>query len=280
MATKTQNIRRATKPRANAKRRNRAAAPRKSGNVRQLINFFISLVFILVIVFCLGFLLFMGYRTVTASPFFDAKKIDIRGANRVSRDDIERIVRSQTEKNGVWNANLETVRNEIEKQPFVKSAAVSRILPNGVQVRIDERAAKAIVRLNSGGDFWADDEAILFSTVGKNEQRPPFVLRGWDEAKTDKAQKDNRERVKLFLKLQDEFQSLGISNRVAALNLADLQDAQAAVEDSGETVLVNLGREDYGKRLQKALEVITGKGKEIESLILHGSSVNRTARKN
>jgi hypothetical protein len=228
----------------------------------------------LCIVFCLGFLVFMGYRTVTASAFFsiDAKAIDIRGASRAPRDEIERIVRSQAGRSGVWNADLEAIRNDIEKLAYVKSAAVSRVLPNGIQVRVDERIPKAAVRLNAG-DFWVDEQAIVLNEVSKSEPRPAFVLRGWDESKTERASKDNQERVRLCQKMQAEWRDLGVVSRVNAINLTDLQDPQAIVEDSGASVSIYLGKEDYGKRLQKGLEVIAGKGDRIESLISHGSNV-------
>jgi hypothetical protein len=214
----------------------------------------------------------MGYRTVTASAFFDVKTVDVRGVARAPRDEIERIVRSQAERNGVWNANLEVIRNDIEKLPFVKSVAVSRVLPDGIQVRVDERIPKAVVRLNAG-DFWVDGEAVVLSAVGKNEQRPAFVLRGWDESKTERAVRDNQERVRFYQKMLTEWQDLGIAGRVIVVNLSDLQDPQAIVQDSGANVSIHLGKEDYGKRLQKALEVINGKGDKIESLISHGANV-------
>lgn len=214
----------------------------------------------------------MGYRTVTASAFFDAKTIDLRGVNRASREEMEKIVRSQTERNGVWNTDLEAIKNEVEKLPYIKSVAVSRILPNGVQVKVEERIPKAVVRLNTG-DFWVDDEATVLAAVGKNEQRPDFVLRGWDESKTERASKDNQERVRLYQKMQSEWQDLGIVSRVIAVNISELQDPQAIVQDSGANVSIYLGKEDFGKRLQKALEVIEGKGSRIESLISHGANV-------
>jgi hypothetical protein len=50
--------------------------------------------------------------------------------------------------------------------------------------------------------------------------------------------------------------------------LSDLQTPQALVPDSGETVTITLPRENFGKRLQKGLEIIVGRGKEIESVNL------------
>lgn len=274
MAARKRNVKKTTTVRTTAKpkRRRTAISSRKKQPNNKLFNFLVPFVFILAILGCLGFLLFKGYQTVTASSFFDVKKIEIRGTSRVSKDEIEKIVRAQTERNGVWNAELEEIKANVEKLNFVKTAVVSRVLPDGVSVRVDERVPRVIVRLNSG-DFWVDDDAVIIATVGKNENRPPFVLRGWDETKAEKAQKDNQERVKIFLKMQDEWQNLGIANRVTSLNLNDLQDVQVTVEDTGEMVSVFLGKEDYGKRLQRALSVIEGKGTSIESLISHGGNV-------
>ena len=231
----------------------------------------VPLFLILCILTCLGFLTFMGYRTVTASSFFDMKKVEVRGANRVSREEIEKIVRAEMAKSSVWNANVDEIRTEIEKLPFVKSVAVSRILPDGVRVNVTERTPRAIVRLNSG-DFWIDDDALVLGKADKEDLQSAFILRGWDEAKTDKALKDNQERVRLFQKIKEDLQKSGVAERVTAINLTYLQDTQVTVEDSGETVSVFLGREDFGKRLRTALDNLAGRGKEIGILISHGSN--------
>ena len=274
MAARTSTVKRKTAGRTTvtAKRRRTAVSSRRAKSPSRLANTLVPLVFIAAIFSCLVFLFLMGYRTVTASSFFDVKAIDVRGNLRVSKDDIEKIVRREAERNGVWNAELEEIKAGIEKFAYVKTAVVSRVLPSGIQVRIVERMPRATVRLSTG-DVWVDDEATVLGAVGKNDARSWFVLRGWNEAKSEKAQKDNQERVRLFVKIQNEWQNAGIANRVTVLNLSDLQDAQATVEDSGETVTVSLGKEEFSRRLQKALEVIEGKGQSIESLISHGSNV-------
>ena len=251
-----------------AVKRRRNAASRKQGS-SSAANFFVPLVFAVGILFCLAFLLFMGYRTVTASAFFDVKKIDVRGASRVSRDDIEKIVNRQTDKSGVWNADLVTIREDIEKITQIKSAVVSRVLPDGLRINLIEREPRAVVRLGRG-DLWADDGAVLFDPVGKNEERPPFIMTGWDESKTDKAAKDNQERVKIYLKMLDEWQTFDLAKRVSLVNLTDFQAPQVVVQDSGETVTLELAKDNFGKRLQKSLEIIAGRGKEIESVGLNG----------
>ncbi len=266
MAARKRTTRRKTGTTATRRRRGANSRGQNSGAAAK---FIVPFVFAIGILFCLGFLLFMGYRTVTASTFFDVKTIDIRGINRVAKDDIEKIVSRQTDKSGVWNADLITIREDVERITQVKSAVVSRILPDGLRVNLIEREPQAVVRLERG-DLWADDGAVLFDLVGKNETRPPFVMKGWDESKTDKAAKDNQERVKIYLKMLDEWQELELAKRVGVVDLSDLQAPQVTVQDSGETVMLELSKDNFAKRLQKSLEIIAGRGKEIESVSLNG----------
>lgn len=256
--------------RSGAAKRRRATSGRKSG-AGNLGNLFVPLVFIVAILFCIGFLSFMGYRTVTASAFFDVKKIDVRGITRIQKDDIEKIVSRQTEKSGVWNADLALIKADVEKLTLVKSAVVSRVLPDGLRVNITERAARAVVHLNNGGDFWADDDAVIFGAVQKTEPRPPFSLTGWDESKNERAAKDNQERVKIYLKMLDDWQNFDLAKRVITVDLKDLQEPQAIVQDSGEQVAIILPRDNYGKRLQNGLERIAGKGRDVKSIDVTGT---------
>lgn len=246
--------------------KNRGVTSRNKGS-GNLVNFFIPLFFVVAILFCLSFLTFMSYRTVTASAFFDVKSIDIRGINRLSKNDIEKIVSRQAEKSGVWNADLKQIREDVEKLTLVKSAVVSRILPDGLRVSINERMPRAVVRI-SGGDYWADEDAVIFGAVQKTDERPPFYMQGWDENKTDKAAKDNRERVKIYLKMLDEWRNFELARRVNTVDLSDLQEPQAMVQDSGEMVTIILPRDNLGKRLQTGLERIAGRGKEVKSIDL------------
>lgn len=219
----------------------------------------------------------MGYRTVTASEFFDVKKIDVRGVNFASKSDIEKIVSANTERSGVWNADLKQIKEKVERLDFVKSAAVSRVLPDGVRVNVIERVPKAVVRL-ADGDFWADEEGSIIALVGKTESRPPFVLRGWDESKSDKAVKENQQRVKMYQKMLEEWKTFELEKRVREVNMADLDKPKAIIEDSGLKVFIDLGKEDFGKRLQKGIEFIANKGANFEGIELVGQNVRLVPR--
>lgn len=261
----TQTRNRPMSRRTTAKKRRGITSRNK--NSALLTNFFIPLFFVVSILFCLGFLTFIGYRTVTASAFFDVKTIDVEGVARLPKGDIEKIVSRRSEKVGVWNAELRQIREDIEKLTLVKSAVVSRRLPDGLRVIINERVPRAVVRINSG-DYWADDDAVILGAVQKNDERPPFFMQGWNEDRTEKATKDNQERVRIYTKMLADWQSFELAKRVSAVNLTDLQTPQALVPDSGETVTISLPKDNFGKRLQKGLEIVAGRGKDIETVNL------------
>ncbi len=211
------------------------------------------------------FLGLMGYRTVTASEFFDVKRVDIRGVERASRDDIEKVVTMHTERSGAWNADLAEIRARVERLPFVRSAAVSRVLPNGIRISVVERQPQAIVRMSSG-DFLVDGEAEILAAAGKNEGNFPITLKGWDESKTEKSAKDNLQRIKLYQKMLSEWGEFELAKRVKEVNVFSLAEPVATIEDSGKQITVVLGKENFGKNLKAALEAVAGKGERIRSV--------------
>lgn len=228
-------------------------------------NVVMPMFFIVCMVIGLGFLTVMGYRTATASQFFDAKKIDVRGVERASKEEMEKIVVSQTERTGVWHADLAEIQARIEKLQFVKSVAVSRVLPDGVRVDIQERVPVALIRIG-GGDYMVDNEAHLIAPAAKPEEKFPFVMRGWDETKTDKPLKENVERVKLYVKMADEWRNNELAGRVKELNLLDLNDPKVTIEDSGSNVLISVGKDSYGKHLKAGIDAVAGKGSQVRSV--------------
>ena len=205
------------------------------------------------------------YRTATDSIFFKVRSIDIRGTERTPSDDIRRIVASEVEKPGVWNADLSDIRAKIEKFPFVKSAAVSRMLPSGIRVDVVERVPQAIVHLRSG-DFLIDGEGAILGSGTVNEKDFPFILYGWDEAKTEKAPADNLARLKLYKKMLDEWKQFDLASRVKQVDLSDIKEPTAVVEDSGRSIAILLAKDSLGKSLKTAIEAVSGKGGRVKSV--------------
>jgi cell division septal protein FtsQ len=252
------------------RRRKPVAVPRgtkkTSGRFR---SYFLPGVLSLVILACIGFLGVRGYQTVTASEFFDVKKVDVRGISHASKEDIEKIVASQTQHAGVLNADLIDIKARIEKLTFVRTAAVSRVLPNGIRISVVERQPQAIVSLSSG-DYLIDENGDIITAAKKGEDQAPLIIRGWDEAKTEKALKDNQQRMKVYQKMVADWSNFELVKRVKEVNLSDLQEPKAVIEDSGSPITVALAKDNFGKNLRDAIEAVAGKGQKIRAVDVSG----------
>ncbi|MBL8125547.1 MAG: FtsQ-type POTRA domain-containing protein [Pyrinomonadaceae bacterium] len=231
-----------------------------------------------VIIVCLALVVFVTYDSVSASNFFVLKTIEVNGTDRASRSDIEKIVRSNAELPGVWNADLLEIKQKIEKVTFVKTAAVTRDLPNGIRVKINERTPVAIVKLG-GKDFLADGEGEILAPAETSEKNLPFAMLGWNEEKSERAHKENLERLKVYQKMIAEWRDYDLASRVRSVDLADLREPKATLEDSGLPVTIMLGREGFGQQLSNGIKAIVGKGNMFEGVNLVGQNMVLVPRK-
>ncbi|MBP9665062.1 MAG: FtsQ-type POTRA domain-containing protein [Pyrinomonadaceae bacterium] len=213
---------------------------------------------------CIGVLAAVFYQTAAGSPFFKVRNIEIRGNVRTSPEDIRRVVIAEAEKTGVWNSDIAAIKAKIEKFPFVKSAALSRELPAGIRVDITERVPAAIVRLKAGDHVVDTDGNIL--VAAKDEKNLPFTLLGWDETKSEKAQNDNLARLKLYTKMVDEWRQFDLVSRVKMVDLSNVREPAATIEDSGRAIAVFVAKDNLGKSLRSAIEAVAGKGEKVRSV--------------
>jgi cell division septal protein FtsQ len=239
-----------------------------------LLNYYVPALFLLAMTGCLVWLMAAAYQKVTASSFFGVKAVEIYGTGRASEDDIRRTVQMSAAKTGVWNADIAEIRAQVEKLPWVRSAVVSRVLPDGLRVRVRESVPAVAVKTEQGELLWMDSDANVLGAVTKDEARSLIVLKGWEEKKTEGAQKLNQQRVKLYQKIMEELRLSGLDKRINAVNISDLEDTQAFVDQAGVTIPVSLGREDFAKRLQDALKTLESRDSgQVASLISRGKNV-------
>jgi cell division septal protein FtsQ len=208
------------------------------------------------VVIILGVLVFAGYRAAASATFFQVRQIEVKGTSRSSSEQVQQVVRRELADKGVWRADLEAVSTQLERLPWVRTAVVSRLLPDGVRVRITERVQRAVVRTGAGRLVWVDDDAVVLGELAPSDQMPTFFLRGWSEENNDAARLDNRERVQKYLELQRDWDAAGLSERVSEVNLIDLRDIRAQLAGDDSEIEVRLGSKEAGVRLKKALDVL------------------------
>lgn len=199
---------------------------------------------------------FVAYRAAASARFFEIRNVEIKGASRASVQNIQTAVRREVAQTGVWRADLDQLKAQIERLPWVRTALVTRVLPDGVRVRITERESRAVVRTAAGRFVWVDDDAVFLGEMSTTDQMPAFFLRGWNEDDSQTARGENRERVAKFLELLREWERQGVSERVSEVNVQDLRDVRVQLAGDDSQIEVRLGAQDQAARLAKALAVL------------------------
>ena len=208
------------------------------------------------VVAIIALIAFVGYRAAASASFFQVRTIETRGTSRASVDDIKNAIRRDVSETGVWRADLQQLSTHLERLPWVRTAVVTRVLPDGIRVRITEREPKAVVRTAAGRFMWVDDDAVYLGEMSPTDQMPSFFLRGWNEEDSSNARTENRDRVKKFLELQRDWSGQGVAERVSEVNLLDLRDVRVQLAGDDSQIEVRLGSQDQSARLGKALSVL------------------------
>lgn len=225
--------------------------------VRALLSY-VPMLLKVIIAITLGVVVFAGYRAAAAASFFQIRSIEVQGESRASLQDVQALVRREVTKTGVWQADLDDVSNKLERLPWIRHAVVSRVLPDGIRVRLVEREPRAVVRTAAGRFIWVDEDAVMLGEMLPADELPPFFLRGWNEDEGEVARKENSERVRKFMELRRDWDAAGLSERVSEVNLIDLRDVRAQLADDDSQIEIRLGSQDLGKRLKQALDVLDG----------------------
>lgn len=210
--------------------------------------------FVLAVV--IGLVIFAGYRAAASASFFQVRNVEVQGLSRVSAEEVQALVRKEVEETGVWKADLNGINSRLEHLAWIKTAVVSRVLPDGIRVRIVERVPRAVVRTASGRFRWVDEDAALLGEMLPTDQIPAFFLRGLNEEELEGTRPENRERVAKFLELERDWDAAGLSERVSEVNVLDIRDVRAQLAGDNSQIEVRLGSQDHGKRLKDALEVL------------------------
>src|SRR5262245_27070489 len=83
----------------------------------------------------IGLIAFVGYRAAASASFFEIKTVETKGASRASVNEIQAVVRRDVGQTGVWRADLAQLSKHLERLPWVRTAIVTRVLPDGIRVR-------------------------------------------------------------------------------------------------------------------------------------------------
>jgi cell division protein FtsQ len=170
--------------------------------------------------------------------------VHLRGGQFVAPSEVEEKF-LEDRGGGLLQVPLEERRREIEQIAWVRSATLTRVLPNHLWVTVEERVPVAFV-WTSGGIALVDEEGVLLDRPPESSFTFPVArgISGRDSAA------ERRLRMQLFNGLIKELDAAALlpGEEISEVDLTDPQDVRVVVADASGAVQLHLGADQFRER--------------------------------
>lgn len=172
--------------------------------------------------------------------------IAISGMKNVTRAQVLEVMASDIDRN-IFFVPLEQRQQQLEQVPWLQSASVMRLLPNRLNIVVEERTPAAFVEINSHIQL-IDPSGVIMDLPANDNAKYSFpVIVGISD--TDPLS-TRAARMKIYSELIKELDSGGAhySGDLSDVDLSDPDDVKATVTDPQGAVLVHLGSSNFLER--------------------------------
>ncbi len=203
-----------------------------------------------------------AHRFLTTSPRFAVRKVEVLTKGAADNDELARLAGVSPGTN-LFSLDLDEIRQRVERDPWVHSASVVRILPNRVQVTYVSQKPEAI--LGAESMYYLNDEGKPFYRVRKGDalHYPLVQLEG--KAKSNEALRD---RVATSVRILNRFKASPLYNEKDLGDLTVIPDAEdgsapyllalrfppknlpGKLQSSGRLYTVSLGDEELDRQVK------------------------------
>jgi hypothetical protein len=206
-------------------------------------------------------LLIVAYNTVTGSPLFQLRRVEISDVEASLRAEIEQAARRAVGGAKLLDLDLQAVRQKIEAISRVREARVARVLPDSLSVEVVERRPAVLVRRKSQAIVWLDEDGVELGEISsikpEGETTIPPIAKGFSEGSRSPASlAEDRERIALYKQIENEFKAgpEPVWNLVDEIDLTTLRYVNMRLASPPVTVVV--GGKDFRNRFDTAIKVL------------------------
>ena len=196
-----------------------------------------------------------SYRYVYTSDLLALRHITLDGCKHLNPGKLETLIRQESPQN-LLRLDLDKLRTRLEREPWIRSVEMRRILPASLQIRIRERTPSVIAEI--GGELaLLDSEGILLDRYNPSYGKFDVpIFRGMQGENAEgymALQQENSARVRLGVQILGELErsSVEYTRVISEVDLSDPGNVRVLLVD--DTVEISLGDKDFLKRFQDFL---------------------------
>ncbi len=153
----------------------------------------------------------------------------------------------------ILGVDIAARRRQLRLLPWVRDARVLRVWPASLRVEIEERVPIALLSLSDSRLVrMIDRDGMILEHRGGNTRGLPFITGIGDSM----GLQERRERIDLYRRVMDAFETRNRASDVQAVNLADSSNAVVRVKHRGQTLDMQMGNVNLAHRLDVFLNYI------------------------
>jgi len=118
-------------------------------------------------------LLILVYDAITQSPYFEARRITVKGNRRLSQNTILQQTNLKLRDN-ILSVNVSAIRSKILVHPWIAGVEVNRELPDAIHIRVKEHVPIAIIDFDEPR-YINEDGEIFNAVVSSDKAGLPLV---------------------------------------------------------------------------------------------------------
>lgn len=196
---------------------------------------------------------YLAYGFVTSTTVFRlpaAEDVEVVSSDHVSAADVQACFIEDVG-HAVFAIPLGERRQRIEEIPWVETATVQRVYPNGVRVYLAERTPVAFVR--QGTALGLIDRYGVFLPVPEDSSYSFPVLSGLSETMT---LPERAARMDIYMEFLQGLDADGknYASEISEIDLGDPENIRAAVSAAGGVVYLFFGRGRYQEKFETYLQ--------------------------
>ena len=187
-----------------------------------------------------------GYRYGIHSWRFrieSSDNIEITGVQNASHAQVMDVVGADIGRN-IFFVPLDERKRQLERIPWVESAAVMRLLPNRIAIHIQERTPVAFVQIGPKTNL-IDAGGVVMGMPASRQIKYSFpVIQGMTESEPLSSR---AAAMKIYNLLVRDLDSDGsrYSGDLSEVDLSDPEDVKVTANNNGGAVMIYLGAEDF-----------------------------------
>lgn len=199
-------------------------------------------------------LLILAHDALTQSRYFSAKRIIVKGNERITSEQILRMSGVEIGDN-ILAMNLKLLQQRILNNPWIAEVGLERELPDTVRISVDEYMPAAIVRFEE--DYYVSTTGEIIKTVDASEKIDVPLLTGLTLADFAPDSRNRSVESKAFLKVVELSQLDG-----SVLPLHDIEgidiDPHIGVTLSAfeNEITIKLGQEGYEEKFNRIRDMV------------------------